>query len=110
MSLARRLTLLRDQKGVSLQTVADAVDMSKAHLWEIERGKKDNPSMKIVQSLALYYGVTVGYLLGEDPDAEDVPKELVQLMRASKRLSPEDIVHVEALAKSLADARKRKTG
>ncbi|MEO1104368.1 MAG: helix-turn-helix domain-containing protein, partial [Pseudomonadota bacterium] len=43
MTLARRVNELRTAKGESLQQTADAVGVSKAHIWQLERGKADNP-------------------------------------------------------------------
>jgi hypothetical protein len=48
MSLGARLTPLRLAKGESLQQVADAVGVSKAHIWELAKGRTDNPSMALV--------------------------------------------------------------
>ena len=41
MSLARRVAKLRREKGQSLQDVADAVEVSKAHIWELEKGRAE---------------------------------------------------------------------
>lgn len=64
MSLGTRLKELRLNKGVSLQAVADAVDASKPHIWELERGTTKNPSLELVSKLANYFGVSVDYLAG----------------------------------------------
>ncbi len=66
MRLATRVAKLRRQKSQSLQEVADAVEVSKAHIWELEKGRADNPSMALVTELADHFGVTVAYLVGED--------------------------------------------
>ena len=39
MSLAVRLRELRADKKASLQAVADALSVSKPHVWELEKGK-----------------------------------------------------------------------
>lgn len=71
MSLGARLKELRLNKGVSLQAVADAVDASKPHIWELERGTTKNPSLELISKLASYFGVTVDYLAGTGVKAED---------------------------------------
>ena len=38
MGLGVQITQLRLQKAESLQQVADAVGVSKAHIWELEKG------------------------------------------------------------------------
>ena len=55
MSLAERLRVLRADKKVSLQVVADAVGISKPHVWELEKGKTQNPSLELLMKFAEYY-------------------------------------------------------
>jgi len=86
MSLGRRLAQLRRKSGDSLQTVADAVEVSKAHIWELEKGRTDNPSMDLVTRLADHYGVTVAFLVGEDIEAKDADKELQRMFRRAGKL------------------------
>lgn len=65
MSLGARLKSLRTGKGESLQKAADAIGISKPHLWELETEKSTNPSLELLSSLAKHYGTTVAYLVGE---------------------------------------------
>lgn len=68
MALAEKLTSLRVEKKVSLQAVADAVGVSKPHIWELEKGKTKNPSLELLKNLSIYYGVTLDFLVGFDDD------------------------------------------
>ena len=43
MGLGRRITELRLKKKESLQDVASAVDVSKAHIWELVEGPHRQP-------------------------------------------------------------------
>lgn len=65
-SIAERLVWLRSGTGASLQDVASAVDSSKGHLWELENGTSDNPTLKTLRGLADYYKVTVSYIIGDE--------------------------------------------
>ncbi len=65
LPIAGNLRALRRARRVSLQTVADAVKVSKPHIWELEVGRSDNPGIKLVVRLAAYYGVSVAELIGE---------------------------------------------
>lgn len=71
MSLAARLKELRLNKGASLQAVADAVNASKPHIWELERGSTKNPSLELMTKLANYFGVSVDYLAGTGVKEEE---------------------------------------
>ena len=65
MSLEARLFEFRQNAKVSLQKVADAVGVSKAHIWELEKGRSTNPSFDLVRKLAAFYAVTPEELIGE---------------------------------------------
>tara|TARA_B100000446_G_C10461247_1_gene308932 strand:+ start:22 stop:354 length:333 start_codon:yes stop_codon:yes gene_type:complete len=71
MSLAERIRLLRAEKKASLQVVADAIEVSKPHIWELEKGKTKNPSLDLLTKLAGYFGVTLDYLAGMDEPKSD---------------------------------------
>ena len=86
MALGRRITDLRLKAGQSLQAVADAVGVSKAHVWELEKGKADNPSMRLVERLANHFGVSVAFLMGEDVNAADADVELQRMFRQAGSL------------------------
>ncbi len=51
MTLASKLKALRLKKNKSLQQVADAVDASKNHIWDLETGKSRNPSIELLTKL-----------------------------------------------------------
>lgn len=87
MSLGARLTELRLRRGQSLQEVADAVGVSKTHIWAMEKGKSENPSLDLLKSLAAHFKVPLDYLAGaESPSSlEDVEAE--QFFRDFKSLS-----------------------
>lgn len=64
-SMGARLAQLRSERDQSLQHVADAVGVSKAHIWELERGSSDNPGLKLLRALAQHFRCPVAYLIGE---------------------------------------------
>ncbi len=67
MSLAANLKRLRIRKGKSLQEVADAVDVTKSHIWQLEQeGKNANPTLNLLKNLAEYFDTTISALIGED--------------------------------------------
>lgn len=101
MSLGERLFDLRQKAKVSLQTVADAVGISKAHVWELEKGHSTNPSFELVQKLAKYFGVPPEALIGE----VEVPTPQVQMAnrihRDLKTLSERDLELIEGMVQTL---------
>ena len=66
MALTDKLRALRSKSGESLQQVADAINVSKAHVWELETGRSRNPSLEILKSLASHFKVTLAYLVDDE--------------------------------------------
>ena len=108
MSLGRRINELRLKAGESLQDVATAVGVSKAHIWELEKGRTDNPSMALVTRLADHFKVSLGYLVSEDLDAPDADDDLVRMFRQAQELPPEDRRSLDALLQSFRERRASK--
>ena len=91
MSLALRLKKLREKSKKSLQDVADEVEASKAHIWELETGKSKNPSIDLLTKLASCFKVSVADLIGENPDGEDANPEIIAMYRDLQSLSGSDL-------------------
>ncbi len=105
MSLATKVAKLRRKKGQSLQDVADAVDVSKAHIWQLEKGRADNPSMDLITKLADHFGVTVAYLAGEDIESADADPQLQRLFRQAQQLGKHERAILEDMMQSLLKRR-----
>jgi transcriptional regulator with XRE-family HTH domain len=106
MSLATKLKELRMARGQSLQQVADGVQTSKTHIWDMEQGNSANPSRELVERLATHFRVSVSDLFEENPNAESEPTELVALYRDLKSLSENDRRTIEAVMRSLKETKK----
>lgn len=87
MSLAERLRELRAKKTVSLQAVADAIGVSKPHVWELEKGKAKNPSLDLLKKIADFYGVTLDYLAGINEQGSSK----LQYSALLRKVNPEDM-------------------
>jgi transcriptional regulator with XRE-family HTH domain len=90
MALADTMKKFRTRTRKSLQEVADEVEASKAHIWELETGRAKNPSIELLKKLAKCFGVGVADLIGENPEGENETPELVTMYRELKELTPED--------------------
>ena len=108
MGLGRRITDLRLKNNQSLQDVATAVDVSKAHIWELEKGRTDNPSMALVTRLADHFGVSVTMLVGEDMEAKDADPQLQRMFRQAKDLKPNERQMLDDMMQSLLRHRDQK--
>ena len=107
MSFARKLHDLRIAKRLSLQDVANAVGISKAHVWNLEKGLTGNPSMELVVKLAELFRVRVADLVGDNPNAEEEPAEMVAMFRDIKKLDDRDRETIRMLMEQM---QRRKGG
>ncbi len=87
MALAERLRELRAHKQVSLQTVADTLNVSKPHVWELEKGKTKNPSLELLKELASFYNVSLDYLAGVGGNETNDPRYSALL----RKIDPENM-------------------
>ena len=90
MSLAVKLKELRVARRMSLQDVADAVEASKAHIWDLETGRSRNPSIELLARLAKTLTVSIADLVGENPAGDGEDPHIVAMYRELKDLTPED--------------------
>ena len=108
MGVGARIGELRRKKRESLQDVADAVGVSKAHIWELEKGRTENPSMALVTRLADHFSVTVAYLVGEDIEASDADRELQRMFRQAKALDERERSILDNMMQTLLNSRPQK--
>lgn len=107
MSLGAKLSTLRLKKGDSLQVVADAVGISKAHYWELEKGRSKNPSADLVKRLANYFGVDFEFLIGAEKSKVSEIEEAQLFYRDLKSLSKDDRHLILTSIKMLKDRGKK---
>lgn len=101
MSLALTLKKLRQERGESLQAVADAIGISKAHVWELEAGKSKNPSADLLRKLSGHYQVSISTLVGESGSPEE--EDLKVMFRQLREISESDRQIVQGLITSLKE-------
>lgn len=107
MSIASKLKELRTRKKASLQELATAVQASKAHIWDIERGASQNPSLELLKRIADFFKISISELVEETPHAEGEPEELIAMYRGLKELTEEDRKTVNMLVQRLKATREK---
>ena len=70
--LGEKIKHLRNEKGLSLEQLAQITDSSKSYLWELENRDTRKPSAEKLTRIAQALDVTTDYLLDESatPDEE----------------------------------------
>jgi transcriptional regulator with XRE-family HTH domain len=82
-ALGTRIKLLREMRDMTLQQVADAADLTKSHVWELEQGKSVNPTVNAVWGLSAALCVSPAMLLGIDdrmPPVEPVALKIAGIV------------------------------
>ncbi|MCB1328396.1 MAG: helix-turn-helix transcriptional regulator [Maritimibacter sp.] len=101
MQIGERILSLRQKSGQSLQQVADAVGVSKAHVWELEKGRSANPSFELVRKLAQHFGVGLDVLTGISAVPDDEALQIERIHRGLEGLSERDRAVVEDLIRTM---------
>lgn len=93
MLLGARLAELRLRKGKSLQEVADVVGVSKTHVWQMEKGKSENPSLELLRRISDYFCVPLEFLIGtsgaqslDDVEAQQFFRDFKSLSEAERQI------------------------
>jgi transcriptional regulator with XRE-family HTH domain len=76
--LGHQVLTRRKEKRMSQEELGELVGISRNYVSLIERGETDSVSMKVINQLAIAFGVTVAQLTGEtgDPSMVMIPPEL----------------------------------
>lgn len=83
-----RMAEVRASRGMTLEQVANAAGMTKSHIWELEKGRSSNPTVKAVWAISGALCVTPAWLLGLDPEQPPVdPLALEIAALINERLS-----------------------
>lgn len=106
MGFGARIAALRRDAKQSLQHVADAVGVTKTHIWELEKGRTANPSLLVIKGLADHFGVSVTSLVEEDIDALDADQRIASMFRLAKEIDADDLGHIEDMIQSFINRKK----
>lgn len=94
--LAKRINLLREEKGISMYKLAQALNLNRSTISHLESGKA-RPSLEVLYNLAKFFDVSVDFLLGlSDFRAPMVPLEKIWpegadlIRRAALELPPKE--------------------
>jgi transcriptional regulator with XRE-family HTH domain len=67
-----KIKSLRIKKGLSAKQLAEETSLTPAYLSMLEKGKRTNPSLDIVQELANALDTTVDYLFSDDESTTNI--------------------------------------
>ena len=70
VTLYERLSSLCKEKGIKGGRMCTELGFSKSLMTDLKNGRKKSVSAETAQKIASYFGVSVGYLLGEEEKKE----------------------------------------
>jgi transcriptional regulator with XRE-family HTH domain len=85
---------MRKDKGLQQKVVATEVGLDQSNYYKIENGKRE-PSVEVLQKLAVVFGVTVDQLLNPDDDKKPTSvtvedKTVAEKIRLVEQLEDDD--------------------
>ncbi|MGF3025603.1 helix-turn-helix domain-containing protein [Methylobacterium aquaticum] len=96
-TIAKRTREMREERGWSLQTLADRATLAKSHVWNLESGRTTNPSLGTIVAIATALGVSLDNLAGLTtaqptlhPEALRIACDVDALLRARPNTAGED--------------------
>ncbi len=104
-----RLREKRLEKKISLRAFSDMIGVSSTYLSQVEQGRYDPPTADRVTQIAKILGEDADLWIGlanrVPDDMEEIvkehPKEMPELMRAARGLSPEQFAKLQQMIKRL---------
>lgn len=73
-TLYERLNSLCKERGIKGGRMCVDLGISKSLMTDLKSGRKKGVNAETAQKIATYFGVTVGYLLGEEEKEKPAPK------------------------------------
>ena len=70
VTLYERLNALCEEKGIKGAKMCSEIGASKSLMTDLKMGRKKGVNAETAQKIASYFGVSVGYLLGEEEKEE----------------------------------------
>ncbi|MDQ2707612.1 MAG: helix-turn-helix domain-containing protein [Actinomycetota bacterium] len=90
----------RDGRPYSNEHVATAVEqasgitISQSYIWQLRKGKKDNPTLKHLQALANFFGVPAAYFFDDEVTAR--VNQQLETLRAEQACRESNDAHDQA--------------
>ena len=106
-----RLKDLRQQRKLKQTEIADVLNCSQGVYSRYESGERE-PPFDIITRLADYYGVTVDYLMGREPQPEQEEPKITVHFRSDvqdlwNKLSPQNQALIMELGRKLFESQEK---
>ena len=100
------LKLLRNEKNMSQQELADALGISKSSINMYERGERQ-PNFEVLETIADFFNVDIDYLLGRtNKTTKIINPNTIAAHFDGDEYTPEELDEVKAFAEFVKSKRK----
>ena len=98
-----KLRNIRVERKKTLGELADAIDSSKAYIWQLENKKNAKPSAKMLLKIANYFSTSPDYFLDDTQNEPSENQVEDAFFRKFKKLSARDKQTIERIAAGFGD-------
>lgn len=109
--LYENIATLCEEKGIKGAKLCNDIGMSKGILTDLKMGRRSGVNAVTAQKIASYFGVSVGYLLGEEEKEEkptvnddELSENIKQLIEFAKSVPDDKVELVLKVMKSIVEA------
>ena len=100
------LKLLRNEKNMSQQELADALGISKSSINMYERGERQ-PNFEVLEAIADFFNVDIDYLLGRtNKTTKIINPNTIAAHFDGDEYTPEELDEIKAFAEFVKSQRK----
>ncbi|EDL62646.1 helix-turn-helix domain-containing protein [Bacillus sp. SG-1] len=98
--VGEKIKSIRENKGITINELAQRADISKSYISTIERDIQKNPSIKVLEKIAAALEVPLDMLLDQS-STKILEEEWVQLLKEAigQGLTKEEFIHFTMLMK-----------
>ena len=104
MYLAKNISRFRKLKGLTLAELAHKVGCSINYIWEIEKGKKNNPSFNLVAKIAEELNVSIDEIAAPPNKIKKI--KLDEFFRNFRKLDKKEQQGIQAQVNELIKIKK----
>ena len=102
VTLGARLRALREEKGLTLEQVANSVGTTKVSIGRYEKDERE-PKSEMLNLLADFFNVSVDYLLGRETFKHLRTQSAEKTITNNNNLSKKEIINIEKEAQQMID-------
>lgn len=106
MDFGGRIRNLRKEKGIKATELSEKVQISQPYLSQIEHGTKQ-PPIDVIVNVCKVLNIPLSQFFAEDQ--ENLPSDIVLLIETAKKLSKEELEHLNKFLLSTLERTKEDT-